>query len=133
MVPVVVFLAVDVAFPGEARHLPVEGLSALTTCEAGRVPPTLHGQQVKSVGDSGATARTGDAGTFFQLAGGRLGVAARGCVVIVRGGGARAAGGTRGAHVALAHRGRRVRTRQVWGEVTGRVVGWTYVAIMLLL
>jgi hypothetical protein len=65
---VVVLFAVDVAVPGEARDLPVEGVPALTALEAGGVPPPVHRLEIEPVGDPEAAAGADGAAAVFGAA-----------------------------------------------------------------
>lgn len=66
--PVVVLFAVDVAVPGEARDLPVQGVPALTALEAGGVPPPVHRLEIEPVGDPEAAAGADGAAAVFGAA-----------------------------------------------------------------
>lgn len=57
-VPVVIFLAVDVAVPREARDLAVESVPALAALQTGGMPSPVDRLQVEPVGDFGAAAGT---------------------------------------------------------------------------
>lgn len=54
--PIVIFLAVDVAIPGEARDFAVESVSTLAALEAGGVPSPVDRLKIEAIGDPQAAA-----------------------------------------------------------------------------